>query len=143
MNRCILGFYQANSSSSAETIERDTRIRWPAHTWNTWIYLILILIYQNIHELRIGHVRKRFVWIYFLQLCMVSFLGSFFFPSKSCMHRCVVQSPRNCFLIFIEAAVRRCSVKKMFLEILRNSQEITCARYFFNKKSATFLKKSL
>ena len=44
-----------------------------------------------------------------------------------------------------EAVVRRCSVKKVFLEILLNSQENTCARDFFCKKkecprSATLLK---
>ena len=30
-----------------------------------------------------------------------------------------------------EAVVRRCSVKKVFLEILQNSQEDTCARVSF------------
>ena len=30
-----------------------------------------------------------------------------------------------------EAVVQRCSVKKVFLEILENSQEITCARVSF------------
>ena len=30
-----------------------------------------------------------------------------------------------------EAVVRRCSVKKVFLENLQNSQEITCARVSF------------
>ena len=30
-----------------------------------------------------------------------------------------------------EAAAYRCSVKKMFLEILQNSQENTCARVSF------------
>ena len=35
---------------------------------------------------------------------------------------------------FLEAVVRRCSVKKVFLEISQNSQENTCARdSFFNK----------
>ena len=33
----------------------------------------------------------------------------------------------------LEAVVRRCSVRKMFLEILQNSQENTCARVFLNK----------
>ena len=33
-----------------------------------------------------------------------------------------------------EAVVRRCSVKKVFLEILQNSQENTCARISFLKK---------
>ena len=33
-----------------------------------------------------------------------------------------------------EAVARRCSVKKVFLEILQSTQENTCARvYFFNK----------
>ena len=30
--------------------------------------------------------------------------------------------------VLSEAVVRRCSVKKMFLKISQNSQEITCAR---------------
>ena len=33
--------------------------------------------------------------------------------------------------VFIEAVVRRCSVKKVFLKISRNSQENTCARVSF------------
>ena len=33
----------------------------------------------------------------------------------------------------VEAVARRCSVKKVFLEILQNSQENTCASLFFNK----------
>ena len=33
-----------------------------------------------------------------------------------------------------EAVVQRCSVKKVFLDILQNSQENTCAKVsFFNK----------
>ena len=40
----------------------------------------------------------------------------------------------------MEAVARRGSVKKVFLEILQNSQENTCARVFFNKV-ATLLKK--
>ena len=32
----------------------------------------------------------------------------------------------------IEAVVQRCSVKKVFLEILQNSQENTCARFSFS-----------
>ena len=35
-----------------------------------------------------------------------------------------------------EAVVRSCSVKKMFLEILQNSQENTCARDSFIKKES-------
>ena len=43
-----------------------------------------------------------------------------------------------------EAVVRRCSVKKVFLEISQNSQENTCGRvFFFNKKNfiKNFIKK--
>ena len=32
------------------------------------------------------------------------------------------------FITIIEAVVQRCSVEKVFLEILQNSQENTCAR---------------
>ena len=35
---------------------------------------------------------------------------------------------------YIEAVVQRCSVKKVFLEILQNSQENTCARVCLLKK---------
>ena len=45
----------------------------------------------------------------------------------------------------LEAVVQRCSVKKLFLEILQNSQENTCARASFlirlQVASATLLKK--
>ena len=44
-----------------------------------------------------------------------------------------------------KAVARRCSVKKVFLEISQNSQENTCARDFLNKscRPATLLQKSL
>ena len=46
-----------------------------------------------------------------------------------------------------EAVAQICFVKKMFLEILENSQENTCARVFFNKvagpRPAILLKKRL
>ena len=35
-------------------------------------------------------------------------------------------------LVSLEVVVQRCSVKKMFLKILQNSQENTCARAFFS-----------
>ena len=42
---------------------------------------------------------------------------------------------KNCGIpisrLYLEAAARRCSVKKVFLEILQNSQENTCARVSF------------
>ena len=48
---------------------------------------------------------------------------------------------------FSETVVRRCSVKKVLLEMSQNSQGNTCASLFFNKvadlKSATLLKKRL
>ena len=34
-------------------------------------------------------------------------------------------------LVLLEAVAQRCSVKKVFLEISQNSQENTCARFFF------------
>ena len=43
-----------------------------------------------------------------------------------------------------EAVARKFSVKNVFLEILQNSQETTCARVFFNKldsNSLFFVKK--
>ena len=33
--------------------------------------------------------------------------------------------------LYVEAVIRRCSVKKVFLEILQNSKESTCARASF------------
>ena len=38
-----------------------------------------------------------------------------------------------------EAVVRRCSVKKVLLEISQNSQENTCARVFFHYINITFV----
>ena len=35
-----------------------------------------------------------------------------------------------------EAVARRCSVKKVFIEILQNSRENTCSRVFFFNKVA-------
>ena len=43
-----------------------------------------------------------------------------------------------------EAGIQKCSVKKVFLEILQNSQENTCARVSFLIKlqaSSNFIKK--
>ena len=49
----------------------------------------------------------------------------------------------ECKVIFFfkctEAVDRRCSVKKVFLEISENSQENTCARIFFNKVAVEHL----
>ena len=42
---------------------------------------------------------------------------------------------------FLEAVVRRCPVKKVFLKIFQNSQENTCARAFFLIKLQAFIKK--
>ena len=42
-----------------------------------------------------------------------------------------------------EGVVRRCSVKKVFLEILQNSQGSTCARVFFYNKVAGFRPETL
>ena len=39
----------------------------------------------------------------------------------------------NSRIVFTEAVARRRSLKKVLLEISQNSQEITCARDFFNK----------
>ena len=41
-------------------------------------------------------------------------------------------------LLQLEAVVRRCSVKKVFLEISQNSQENTCARASFLIKLQVF-----
>ena len=55
-------------------------------------------------------------------------------------------SMRNVGILKSEAVVRRCSVKKVFLEISQNSKENTCARVSFlikfaSHRSATLLKK--
>ena len=39
---------------------------------------------------------------------------------------------------YIEAVAQTCSVKKVFLEIVRNSQENTCAKSFFLKKKSLY-----
>ena len=50
----------------------------------------------------------------------------------------------NHFVLQSEAVVRRCSVKKVYLEILQNSQENTCAREpFLIKLQALVQKESL
>ena len=41
------------------------------------------------------------------------------------------------WIVFPDAVVRKCSVKKVFLEIWQNSQENTCARGSFFKKLQT------
>ena len=47
-------------------------------------------------------------------------------------------------IVATEAVAQRCSVKKVFLEILQNSQENTCARVsFLIKLQATLLKEAL
>ena len=47
--------------------------------------------------------------------------------------------------IFVQAVTQKCSVKKVLLEILRNSQENTCARASFliscRSQPATLLKR--
>ena len=45
--------------------------------------------------------------------------------------------------IWAEAVTQRCSVKKVFLEILPNAQENTCARSLQSLRPATLLKKRL
>ena len=51
-------------------------------------------------------------------------------------------SEESCLLrIMLEAVVRRCFVKKVFLEISQNSQENTCARVSFFTKACNFIKK--
>ena len=54
----------------------------------------------------------------------------------------VLLSVRNCYMI-LEAVVQRCSVKKVFLEILQYSQENTCVRVSFLIKlqACNFIKK--
>ena len=52
----------------------------------------------------------------------------------------------SAYILVVEAVVRRCSVKNLFLEISQNSQEHTCARVSFLIKlqgwrPATLLKK--
>ena len=42
----------------------------------------------------------------------------------------------------VEAVARRCSVKKVFLEILQNSQENTCARVSFLIKFQAHIRKN-
>ena len=45
------------------------------------------------------------------------------------MSTCLLVS--NGTTYFIEAVAQRCSIKKVFLEILENSEENTCARVSF------------
>ena len=41
-------------------------------------------------------------------------------------------------LVSLETVVRRCSIKKVFLEIFQNSQENTCVIPFFNKVAGLY-----
>ena len=47
---------------------------------------------------------------------------------------------RNVAFIHVEAVANRCTVKKVSIEILQNSQEITCDSLVFNKV-ADFIEK--
>ena len=53
----------------------------------------------------------------------------------------VLLNPQSCKLS--EPDARRCSIKKLFLEISQNSQENTCARDYFliNLQACNFIKK--
>ena len=75
-----------------------------------------------------------------------------YFPLNSVCHG----SQRHLTTLIKEVIVRRCSLEKMFLEILQNSQETTCTRVpfliklqacarvsFLTKLPATLLKKRL
>ena len=80
----------------------------------------------------------------------LSFISSGTFANIFVLHANFVSKDKNYklfVLIYVEAAVRRCSVKKVFLEISQNSQENTCARVSFLIKlqawPATLLKKRL
>ena len=53
------------------------------------------------------------------------------------------KSSINIVNLHTEAVARSCSVKKVFLELLQNSQENNCARVCFLNKVATLLKKRL
>ena len=50
------------------------------------------------------------------------------------MLKLVSVSSISFILVDAEAVARRCSVKEVFLEILQNSQENTCARVSFSIK---------
>ena len=52
-----------------------------------------------------------------------------FFLLGILLRNSVVATVDVCFVS--EAVVRRCCIKKMFLKILKSSQENTCARAFF------------
>ena len=47
-------------------------------------------------------------------------------------HISILEAMTSLVILSIKAAVLRCSVKKVFLEIPQNSQENTCARVPFN-----------
>ena len=69
-----------------------------------------------------------------------------FLVLSMCFHKIFIICPYSTLVVFfdnqsalvnrirnLEVVARWCSVKKVFLEISRNSQESTCARVFFNK----------
>ena len=50
---------------------------------------------------------------------------------------CISKPNSYCSWVNLEAAVQKCSVKKLFLEISQNSQENACAIVFFSIKLKT------
>ena len=107
------------------------------------MFLITNLIKSRIGKLIFNHL----IGNNCLEFCN-GFLGSYFFKltlGSDCLELCF---PGSCFQnhpdsVISEAVARRCSVKKVFLEISQNSQESTCARVSFLIKlqaSAKFLR---
>ena len=60
-----------------------------------------------------------------------------FIPFKS-----QVNSKQGSFIYLLLAVIQRCSVKKVFLEILQNLQQNTCARVSFFNKVADLMPKA-
>ena len=67
--------------------------------------------------------------------------------SNACLALCQIsmmklfENLRCCMTVVLEAVIRRCSVKKVFLKISQNSQENTCATVPFFFQTCIFIKK--
>ena len=71
------------------------------------------------------------------QVLIDFFCNRFFFQRILPFYRLKMWKGKWCFsfyVIYLEAVVQRCSVKKVFLAISQNSQENTCARVSSLKK---------
>ena len=64
------------------------------------------------------------------------------FSLLECCQPYIIANYKACNYCKIEAAIQRCSVEKVLLKVLQNSQENPCARVSFLKKSCSLQRDS-